>query len=250
MEAPRPARVLQAAGIDAVVLGAVGFLCGFLGPIALSPDANQGPLLGIFITGPGGAVAGLLLGIVLGALEVSRATARVARVTAALVVAGVTLFFSTPEPEYRAGIVEGEVRGCAPPASMKEQALERWEQALSRSTGAEPRPGWREDLERMLLENRGVVLRMAVSRQTAVYENRKPWNRGTLHARPWKAGERERSYFASYAGGSCESYPLGERTTYAVTGQTSRAWPPEILANLLGLSTVEPLSAAYSRLVQ
>jgi hypothetical protein len=33
-------------------LGGVGFLAGFIGPIILTPGANQGPLLGIFITGP------------------------------------------------------------------------------------------------------------------------------------------------------------------------------------------------------
>ena len=34
----------------ALALGAVGFACGFFGPIALNPGANQGPLLGLFIT--------------------------------------------------------------------------------------------------------------------------------------------------------------------------------------------------------
>jgi hypothetical protein len=37
----------------ALSLGIVGFAAGFFGPIALNPDANQGPLLGIFVTGPG-----------------------------------------------------------------------------------------------------------------------------------------------------------------------------------------------------
>ena len=49
-------------GVWVLALGAVGFACGFFGPIALNPDANQGPLLGIFITGPGGVVAGLVAG--------------------------------------------------------------------------------------------------------------------------------------------------------------------------------------------
>jgi len=44
----------------------IGFICfaaGFFGPIVLAPDANQGPLLGIFITGPLGFVAGSVFGI-------------------------------------------------------------------------------------------------------------------------------------------------------------------------------------------
>jgi hypothetical protein len=41
-----------------LLFGAVGFLAGFLGPIALNPEANQGPLLGIFISGPLGLLFG------------------------------------------------------------------------------------------------------------------------------------------------------------------------------------------------
>ncbi|MBS0268946.1 MAG: hypothetical protein JSS54_08195 [Proteobacteria bacterium] len=49
----------------ALILGIVGFLGGFLGPMILTPEANQGPMLGIFITGPLGVVAGAIAGFVL-----------------------------------------------------------------------------------------------------------------------------------------------------------------------------------------
>ena len=42
----------------AVVTSGVGFCLGFFGPMLLAPQANQGPLLGIFITGPAGFVLG------------------------------------------------------------------------------------------------------------------------------------------------------------------------------------------------
>jgi hypothetical protein len=48
----------------ALVLGAAGFAAGFFGPMLLAPDANQGPLLGIFIMGPLGVVIGAALGLV------------------------------------------------------------------------------------------------------------------------------------------------------------------------------------------
>jgi hypothetical protein len=44
--------------------GTVGFLGGFLGPIIFMPDANQGPMLGIFITGPLGFVLGAAGGFI------------------------------------------------------------------------------------------------------------------------------------------------------------------------------------------
>jgi hypothetical protein len=45
-----------------LILGGVGFAAGFFGPIILTPEANQGPLLGIFVTGPMGFAAGVALG--------------------------------------------------------------------------------------------------------------------------------------------------------------------------------------------
>jgi hypothetical protein len=44
--------------MGALVTGAVGFSAGFFGPMIFSPSANQGPLLGIFITGPLGLIFG------------------------------------------------------------------------------------------------------------------------------------------------------------------------------------------------
>jgi hypothetical protein len=45
-----------------VIIGSIGFILGFLGPMIFSPTSNQGPLLGIFITGPIGFLIGLVVG--------------------------------------------------------------------------------------------------------------------------------------------------------------------------------------------
>lgn len=46
------------------LLGSIGFIVGFFGPIIFYPSSNQGPLFGIFISGP----IGFLIGLVSGAL--------------------------------------------------------------------------------------------------------------------------------------------------------------------------------------
>ncbi len=48
----------------AALFGLAGFLLGYVGPILLTADANQGPLLGIFITGPLGFLVGLVVGAI------------------------------------------------------------------------------------------------------------------------------------------------------------------------------------------
>ena len=42
-----------------LLVGGIGFVLGFVGPLILLPDSNQGPLLGFF-TGPAGFVLGSL----------------------------------------------------------------------------------------------------------------------------------------------------------------------------------------------
>jgi hypothetical protein len=56
--------ILTTAVTWAAIAGALGFCGGFFGPILFAPDANQGPLLGIFITGPLGFVGGGLCGLI------------------------------------------------------------------------------------------------------------------------------------------------------------------------------------------
>jgi hypothetical protein len=241
--------MLRAAALCAFTLGGVGFLSGFLGPLALSPEANQGPLLGIFITGPAGVVIGIVLGSVLAAVSVSPSGFRVALASACAIMTATTLFYSTPEPEYRGGILDAEIRGCSPPSSRREQTLTYWEEELSRTSPDRVRAGWREDFDRMLTDERAVVLQLRVVRRCAVYENRKPWNRGTLEVRPLRSKDSDQTFFATYAGGSCDAYHMGTRSRFVTRGQTSHEWPPEILANLLDLQTVEPAPEKYVRLV-
>lgn len=49
----------------AALLGGIGFCAGFFGPLVFAPEANQGPLLGLLITGP----LGFLLGGVAGGVR-------------------------------------------------------------------------------------------------------------------------------------------------------------------------------------
>jgi hypothetical protein len=57
----------------ALVVGVVGFVVGFFGPAIFMPDSNQGPLLGIFLTGPVGVVAGAVFGFIIGVRKNRRA---------------------------------------------------------------------------------------------------------------------------------------------------------------------------------
>ncbi len=57
-------RRMKVAVLSGLALGGIGFAAGFIGPLILAPGANQGPLLGIFVTGPLGFVVGTAAGAV------------------------------------------------------------------------------------------------------------------------------------------------------------------------------------------
>jgi hypothetical protein len=58
------ASTIAAISQGALIVGGIGFCGGFFGPMVFAPDANQGPMLGIFITGPLGAMVGAVGGFV------------------------------------------------------------------------------------------------------------------------------------------------------------------------------------------
>ena len=60
-----PTSPLQAGCLWGAIVGTAGFVAGFFGPMILVPSANQGPLLGILITGPVGAAVGFAGGAVM-----------------------------------------------------------------------------------------------------------------------------------------------------------------------------------------
>ena len=66
---PATRNAIRTGCLAGTVTGALGLAVGVLGPILLSPDSPQGPLLGIFVTGPVGAMIGTLVGTLVGVVQ-------------------------------------------------------------------------------------------------------------------------------------------------------------------------------------
>lgn len=64
--------LVSAVCTGAFATGAIAFVAGFFGPMLLTPEGNQGPLLGIFVTGPLGFLAGAVGGAVYWAMRRQR----------------------------------------------------------------------------------------------------------------------------------------------------------------------------------
>ncbi len=229
----------------ALTLGGVGFVCGFFGPIALDPDANQGPMLGLFITGPGGALFGLFAGLVAWVLPLTGHQRRRALAILCVVSFVAILGFCLPAAQRRARIVDAEVRGCEPPGPVADAATRDWESRIAAVTWSAPRPNWKRDVARMLGADPGVVLDVTIVRERDVYENRKPWNRGTRFATPWREPARSERFFARFAGATCERYTNLERQMYLPSSEVTAVWPPDRVPNYLGLEALDPVPPTY-----
>ncbi|MGH9572045.1 MAG: hypothetical protein ACRD40_00730 [Candidatus Acidiferrales bacterium] len=215
-----------------LILGAVGFVCGFFGPIVLNPDANQGPLVGLFLSGPAGAFLGLILAAICAASNVRAALRWQILGTVTAVLAVTTLAFCTPGPALRGYIVETQIRGCSSPADRVDSAIEYWTKRVSQVTWAAPRAEWQPDAREQLNERSAVILDTTLVRRKGIYESRRPWSLGRLSASEWREVNQQQTYYADSQGGSCSSYAAGLTSTQFVPYDSpdfvSNAldWPP------------------------
>lgn len=234
-------------GFWALAMGGVGGIAGFLGPMILSPDANQGPMLGLFITGPGGALAGFVLGFIFRVLPFTDSVRQQALTLFCMVLGLGTLWFSLPEPVAVANVIEGTIGRCRDPAALMPAAIARWEERAARYPNSPQRDNWRADTDRMLREAHGVIVEIGMERRNSVIEHRRPWNRGQLATRGWKTEHGPTDYFGA---GTCESYPRGRHVQLALSSHGTSGWPPEDLPMFLGLLELRPVSPAHVKLLR
>ncbi len=238
-----------------LITGGIGFAAGFFGPIALNPEANQGPLVGIFISGPVGAFLGLVLYLLSRPLHFSAARQWQVLWASGAILAVVTLSFCLPGPVFRGFLLDAQIQGCKPPEQVADDAIAYWEKRVAGVTWAAPRAGWQDDARHRLHEDQAVALEVMVVRKLGIYESRKPWDKGGISARGWYPENEQKSYYAQYAGGACEDYPLGSRSvrfvSYNPPGMAGNAenWPPRELPSFLNLLSLGPVPAEYQKLV-
>lgn len=221
-----------------VILAGAGFCAGFFGPMLLVPEANQGPLLGIFITGPVGAVIGVVGYLLSKPLQLAARTQWIALggLSAALVL--VTLFFCLPGPQLLGHIVDVQIEKCQPVKDVTAEILSYWQKRIDAVTWASPRGQWREQMTRALSADKGVVLTVTVLEQVGIRRNRKPWNNGTLYSEKRRPDTAKHLYYEPAADGTCASFPAGTRMRNfdeqeAPESRRNEEWPPAAVSDFV-----------------
>lgn len=245
-------------GLWVVALGGAGFVAGFFGPMIFNPDSNLGPIVGLLFSGPAGAVAGLVLGVLLNFARVPRAVQMKVLGGACTVLALGTLLYVLPEPARVADIIDATVEECSPPRAFAKEVLAEWESAVARVTWHSPDPNWKSKALENVERAPGVVLTMRIERQATIYRHRKPWNAGKRFISEWQTPTETKRYYASDEGWSCAPYLSRERQLYmpftdspadaVKTGP--REWPPTKVTSLLRLMELGPVPEIYRGLIQ
>ena len=224
--------------------------------MVLSPESNLGPIIGILFSGPGGVLAGAILGALFGVLPVSPALRQQVLVIACVALAAVTLYYSLPEPAVRGYVIDAQVEACAPPEQSLDAALAQWEQAVARVTWAAPAANWKETAIGNVQSDPGVVLTLRIHRKRAILRHRQPWDRDQTSAGPWTAVDESKQYYADDEGSACSPYLARERRLYwpavdpnSANPEPADIWPPTDTLGFLQLQTLGPVSAEYQRLL-
>jgi hypothetical protein len=153
-----------------------------------------------------------------------------------------------PTPALRGYIVEATLQNCIPTRQAIGPAIRHWEERTAAVTWSAPRTSWRDDAKRMVIEDLGALAEMKIIRRKAVYEHRKPWNRGRVTASGWLAADETQSYFTRRGDGSCDALS-NEPAQYFPTSVGSSEWPPNDLSNFLGVQVIERVPSEYRKLI-
>lgn len=234
-----------------LVLGIAGFLAGFLGPMLLAPDANMGPAVGIFITGPAGVALGALLWGLCALVKPAPRTQW--RLLYAVTVLGVlaTLLSIRPEPKWLGYVFEGRVASCAPPSALEADVLGYWHKRIAEVNWAAPRAGWEDEMRGMLRRAPGVVVSVRLARRNAIRQNRLLWNREEFAA-GWQPRDDHLSFYLE--NGDCAEFPAGRdlRGYQNLKGDGRpvdvTAWPPPELRRVLRAAVLEDIPERWRSL--
>jgi hypothetical protein len=231
-----------------LILGVFGFLAGYVGPIILVPEANQGPLLGIFITGPGGALAGLILWILSKQMGWSLSTQwKAVYISCAALLCSVVITALKPKPNWLGRIYELEIVNCQPISARLDSVLIDWQARTAAANWLPPRTGWEDEVRQIFREDTGSVVEVKIQDEKVVKSEKSAFKNETrISAFKITSAKSKNSFF--YFAVPCANLVAGTKGRYFVSSASmhimadkNRPWPPKIPSDLLVLAPLRPV---------
>jgi hypothetical protein len=218
----------------------------------LNPGCNLCPIIGFIATGPGGVLAGIVVGLWVAIRRLSFRASLGALGIGSLLVALVTLALSLPDKDRSVGqLVDGTIVKCTAPLEFADEVLKEWAGSIALNPQKPVASSWREDVVRTLTESDGYVATFKVERIRDLYVGLRPWNQGSAYAGPWLEREETVRYFVSRD--LCAMGGQGQRSVYLASWSVWPAedrFPPDdasrLFSRMTGLGPIPPSYAAWA----
>lgn len=226
-----------------IVLGVVGLVVGYWGPLRYSPSLSQGPLLGLFFTGPLGFVLGCAFGLLVNRVHVSPIPREGIFLSLILLVGGGAFVLSQPDPVPIGIIVDGVIRGCQIPATMIPDTEKRWQDLAVSDPSITLRPGWEAEMAGALKQSTLIVVDLNVARVRNIYRRREG-PRERIFAKPWTPVRWSQGFLMAPPGPKCAGYHVGSRALLWLptqSGQGAGGSVEKLVARWLDISEVQPV---------
>ena len=236
-----------------LILGACGFLAGFVGPIVVNPTSNSAPLIGIFVSGPIGLAIGIVAYIAMRFIAIAPSTQWVSLIAIAAIGTVATVLNAFPGETVKGYIVQSEVVRCGAPHTISDALLAEWQKEVDQVTWQTPTAGWRDHMQQLLQNDTGVVIDARVTRRIGIHENHKPWNKGTLYVEDKIIPNDSALYYDARANKSCAAYANGTKfetwMSYENTPKPPAEWPPSRLEQFMRRMPIDAVPAQYRAMI-
>ena len=237
----------------AIVLGLVGFICGYSGQTLLLKNGDSlGPLLGFF-TGPIGLFVGVLLGMLSTRYQLSTGKNLLYLAIAAVAGSVGTLYLTVAEYKPIVQLIDAEIVGCEKVDKLLASRIKHWSEvfATQYQYGVTARPNWEQDIPDMVRTQPGVVLTVRIYQEAWVREQRWSWGSVSQRVDDWKNVNETKQVFAAIADpvphSPCESFTIGERRFSEAAMENWNSRPPEKLSGFLWIRVLQQVPPEYVR---
>jgi hypothetical protein len=221
----------------ALILGLVGFICGFFGNALLADEpSNIAPVVGIIETGPIGFIFGIILGITLRVLRLKYL------IISAILVAVISLARVSPGYKPVAELIEGRVVSCEPDNTLVSQRLSYWRSEVERVTRDKiinPRDNWEATVEPMVNARPGMIISIERKRGAWIVARTWRWGQRDRKQAEWVSSRRIEKYFIDQA--VVKGLDMTHEIQFLGKYEKADGNPPPCLPEYLGLPVIRPV---------
>lgn len=217
------------------IVGSAGLIPGFYLPIFLNPGANQGPFLGLFVTGPTSFVCGIIIGIVFQIFNFKRVTKIIILSPIVTAIICWTTVLSLPEDLLLSRNISGEILHRSNPIERLNSRIKWWDELIKNEAYIRPTLDWKGKIKNIFETEQGCLVTVNVHALRMTNLRKRPWNSGDTIVIDKGENGREELYIR---GCSCSEIRETNLDYNVIEVEFDSVSPPLNIAAFLGVNSL------------